>query len=312
MNKKIMVPLDGSSLAEEALPCAEELCGRLGAEVILVGVCHSKKDQLQNMRRSYLNRVVEAISRRIMDNYGVSRDKVTVNDAMLFGKPAKEIVNYADKYDIDLIIMTTHGYSGFDRWAIGNVADTVVRETGKPVLLIRVRDDKAAVQQKEICTKSVIPLDGSILAEAALPIAEAFMGGLAKHYQVEAHLLLVMRPLPHQEQLTALKEKKISLYNITDENLHRLDMLVKDNTEIYQRYLHKASEGLLNQGVDVNCEVRTGEPADEIIKYADEIGASTIIMSTHGASGADRWILGSVSDRVLRKGKTALLLVSPF
>ncbi|MBW1854722.1 MAG: universal stress protein [Deltaproteobacteria bacterium] len=311
MNKKIIVPLDGSRIAEGALPCAEEMGGRLAAEIILVGVCHSKLDQMQNMRQSYLNHTAENVARRISETYGIPRNKISVNDVMLFGKPANEIVAYTQKVDADLVIMTTHGYSGVERIALGSVADAVVRKVHKPVLLIRAKHGKPEVSQKEICTKVVIPLDGSKLAEAALPVVETFMGDLASHHKVKAHLLHVLKPLPDQERLAKFEGK--NLYNITDEGIHRLAQSVREHENMAHDYLsHVGNKLCMKKGVDTDFDVRTGEPAEEIIKYAEEKGANTIVMSTHGLTGIDRWAMGSVTERILRRGHAAIMLVCPF
>ena len=309
MSKMIMVPLDGSHLAEVALPCVEEICGKLSSEVIVIGVRWTMTEQSKHIYQRYLDQTAEDMENRIVEHYSIPKSKVKVNAAMLNGHPAREIVDYAKSNDIDLIVMATHGYSGIERWALGGVTDKVIRESSKPVLVIRAKDDKATVRQQDICTKVVIPLDGSGLAEAALPVAEALLGGLALHNGIEANLMCVLEQLPNQKRMPIGMDSPP--HPIPEEERLQLNKSIKHRGEMARRYLYKASRGLFKAGVKVDCEVRFGDAAAEIIKYADEIGAGTVIMSTHGLSGINRWMLGSVSDKVLRMGNTAVLLVSP-
>ncbi len=309
MLTKIMVPLDGSHLAEVALPCVEEMCGKLGSEVVVIGARWTMAEQSTHIYQCYLDQTSEDLAKRVVEHYGIHRDKVRVNAVMLSGHPARGIADYAKNNDVDLIVMATHGYSGIERWALGGVTDKVIRESSKPVLVIRAKDDKATVRQKCICAKVVIPLDGSGLGEAALPVAEALLGGLASHNGIKANLLCVLDTLHDRKRMNLVTDPPPNL--IPEEERLELKKSIKKREDMARNYLYRASRGLSQVGVKIDCEVRFGDAAAEIIKYADEIGACTVIMSTHGISGINRLMLGSVSDKVLRTGKTAVLLVCP-
>ena len=118
MYEKLLVPLDGSQLAEVALPYAEELSGRLGSEVTLIYVSALIDDPNQYLRQIYMQKLVES-TKQAAETYSRTLGKkpvIQVKSVDLFGNPAEEIVKYADKEDISLIIMSTHGQSGIRRW----------------------------------------------------------------------------------------------------------------------------------------------------------------------------------------------------
>jgi nucleotide-binding universal stress UspA family protein len=297
MYEKILVPLDGSELAEVALPYAEELAGRLGSEVTLIYVNELNKDPYQHMHQFYLQKIVEATKQgagRYSDK-SVGRQAVQIKSVILPGHPAEEIVGYTDKENISLIVMATHGQSGLKRWALGSVADKVVRATTRPVLLIRAKGARADVREKGILRKALVPLDGSKVGETAVP----FIEGIASKLQAEVILLQVLaRGYEVGYDYVALTERQM-----------------ESDKAIATNYLNDVGIRLKKKGIAVatevrlGIEVRAGNVADEIIKFADELQADIVAMSTHGRSGVSRRVFGSVAERVLREGDIPLLLV---
>lgn len=142
MFAKLLVPLDGSELAEKALPHAGELAQKLGSEVVLLRVAPSV-EQYQEL--ALLRNVEEDLrhSRAEAERYladlepPLSRAGVKVSSIVLLGDPARSIIDFANDASVSLIVMSTHGRSGLGRWVMGSVADKVVRSSGKPVLLCR-------------------------------------------------------------------------------------------------------------------------------------------------------------------------------
>ena len=144
----------------------------------------------------------------------------------------------------------------------------------------------------------LIPLDGSKMGEAALPVVENLVSKLLPGAKVEVTLLQVVSSLTH--------------YIIAGEAGVRVPYTEKELEQIKKRamgYLEKASESLKSQGATVKIKVGIGNPADEILRVADEIDANLIAMSTHGRSGISRWAFGSISDRVLRGATKPILLI---
>ena len=323
MYERIMVPLDGSKLAEVSLPCVEEISGRFGSEVIVVGACEAATSKYRHVHQCYLSSVSEDIARRIKEHYGVAEGEVKVRPVMLaehpeeeiiglassvklLGHPAAEIIDYADKHHVGLIVMATHGYSGVKRWTLGSVADTIVRGSSKPVLLIRAEDGQPAVREKEMCTKMVVPLDGSKLAEAALTCIEEVRSRLAPELKVEVCLLHV---IPLSTHIAGGHSGESYLDYLCDER--KDGEMAKDYLDKARAYLDKTGQRLKDKGVVVRSEVRVGKAAEEIIKFANEINSGVVVMSTHGRSGFNRLVLGSIADRVLRLANIPVMLIRP-
>lgn len=145
----------------------------------------------------------------------------------------------------------------------------------------------------------LVPLDGSKLGEAALPYVEGLVARLSPGTtKVEVTLLRVVSAMSHY--IVAGGEAVQIPY--TEREIEQLKQTAAD-------YLNKAGEGLSKKGAIVKIMVVTGRAADEILKATDEIKADLVAMSTHGRSGLSRWAFGSVADRVLRAGKTPILMV---
>jgi nucleotide-binding universal stress UspA family protein len=296
MYKKILVPLDGSQLAEVALPYAEELSGRLGSEIILIYV-HEPVDAInQRMREFYLQKMVESVSQSA-EKYSSQSGKKTTNNVravILSGNPAEEIVKYADKEDISLIVMSTHGESGIRQWSLGSVASKVVRVTSRPVALIRAataQPDK--LRKKGILNKVLVPLDGSAEGEIVIPYVEE----LASKLKARIMLLQVL-----ETGYPGYKSGKYEYQAYSEQEL-------QSNREIALNYLSNIASQLKQEGLEVETGVKFGEASLEIISFAAEKKADIIAMSTHGRSGIGNWVLGSVAARVLYEGQIPLLLV---
>ena len=295
MYEKILVPLDGSELAEVALPYAEELAGRLGSEGILLYVSESAEGQYHRIPQFYMQEMAKA-TKRSAERYLVKPEgkAIKVESATVVGNPAEEIVAYADKEDIGLIVMATHGRSGIKRLALGSVAEKIVRTAKQPVALIRAKGARPDVREKGMLNKALVPLDGSKESEASIPYIEE----LASKLKAEVVLFQVLEPT-HYIYAGGAGTAKIPY---TEKEMAPLKASAGD-------YLKKVAGGLEGKGITTRSEVRVGTAAEEIIKLADELYVDMVAMSTHGRSGLSRWTFGSVADKILHAGNTPLLLV---
>ena len=179
MYQRILVPLDGSELAEVALPYAEELAERLGGEMTLLHVCDSAEDPNRHTHEVYIEKMAESMGER----------GLKAKPALLFGHVAEQRVDYADTEAIGLIIMATHGRSGIRRWVLGDVAAKVVRASSRPVALIRAEAGPPKPRDG-ILSKILVPLDGSKESEVVIPRVEP----LASQLNSEIVLLHVIAP----------------------------------------------------------------------------------------------------------------------
>lgn len=140
MYKRILVPLDGSKLAEQALPHAAVHAERFGAEIVLLKVLGPLPEPSMVGRK--VIRGAEAATAQLAQDYlegivaGLREQGFPAMAATIEGKPYVKIIRFAEENEIDLIVMSTRGHSGLSRWLLGSVADRVVRGATVPVLLI--------------------------------------------------------------------------------------------------------------------------------------------------------------------------------
>jgi nucleotide-binding universal stress UspA family protein len=293
--ERILVPLDGSELAQIALPYAEKLAKALGSQLILIYVSESDEDRYHHMHQFYLQQMTEAAKQdaeRFQDRQGAGTIKV--DSVITVGDPAEEIVEYASKQDIGLIVMSTHGRSGIKRWAMGSVADKVLRATSQPIALIRAKGARPdMLGERTILSKLLVALDGSKESEAVIPYIEE----LASKLQAEVILLQVIAPDYH---IYAAGGPEYGVY--AEQQIESMKKFARD-------YLEEIITGLKQREVTAKAEIVLGTAAETIINFADQTNASLVAMTTHGRSGVSRWAIGSVAERVMRAGNTPLLLV---
>ncbi|MFC1963842.1 universal stress protein [Chloroflexota bacterium] len=276
MYRQILVPLDGSRLAEVALPYAEEVAAKTGADIIFLSVLDAEMPDDYQKHQAYIQKVAKA-TRFHAEKYleEVIPKPVKVMTATRRGSPANAIVDYANKGAFKLIIMATHGRSGISRWAVGSVADKVVRATTRqPILLIRANGAHPDVREKRILKKMLVPLDGSTVSRAVVP---------------------------YISELAVKLEMEVTFFQVVTSKNH--------NGEDAEEYLQSHCAILQEEGIVARCEVRTGDAAEQIIDFADEMAMDLVAMSTHGKSGLNFWTLGSVAQKVLLGGTTPLLLM---
>jgi len=289
MFKQILIPLDGSRFAELALPYAEELATALNSEVTLLFVCDTPHCQQRYEHQVYIEKTAELVRQHI----GEERPKTSVKPVVLEGHAAAEIVSYATSNDISLVIMGTHGCSGLLCWAMGSTADKVVDRASTPILLIRASEPAPEPRREEIFNRILLPLDGSEAGEATLP----YIKELTENLDSEVILFQVVAEGKHVHTIGGLDHVRF------DE--HEIDRAKARAAE----YLEQVAAKMGTTKATVRYELKVGDPAEAIIRLAGEMGTCLVAMSTHGYSGIERWVFGSVTHRVLHHGNTPLLLV---
>ena len=276
MRDKIVVPLDGSRLAEVALPYAEELAAKTASEIILLSVLQSEETHEYQKHQSYATRIVNVTKRHVEKYLEKSESRaINIGTATRAGNPAEGILDYVGKGTSKLIVVATHGRSGLSRWAVGSVADKVVRATTKqPLMLIRAKGSHPDIREKRILKKALVPLDGSITSEAVIP----YIMEIAHSLQMEVTLLQVIPKTNH-------------------------------NYASAEDYLQSWCRKLVDNGIKAGYELSVGAAADQIIDLADELAIDVVAMSTHGQTAIHLWPLGSVAQKVLLAGNTPLMLI---
>ncbi len=306
MFRTIVVPLDGSPLAEHAIATATMLAERANAEIALVRahqlMLHDLGDQLpleQAMReeaQDYLDRTAKGIHGEI---------GLTPRTAILEGPPAQAICEFVRGEKEPLLVMSTHGRTGFSRAWMGSVADAVVHNASKPVLMLRPEEAPDGVLEPlGVFHRMLLPVDGSGYSEQVIPHAMA----LAELTEAQVLLLEVVKPV-FTPAFTPAMEYTV-VYAPPEEYA----------TDATASLVERAADYVSSLGVklrrqhpmlDVQTEVRTeASPARAILDAASAQGADVVALTTHGR-GMSRLMVGSVADKVLRGGPRALLLVRP-
>jgi nucleotide-binding universal stress UspA family protein len=284
---KILVPLDGSKLAEAVLPYAAFLASALQLPVDLVHVndpeTHSPSihptrsaDYLSQVAASFLNRL-------------------TVSCAVKIGAAAEVILDSASADAGTLVAMATHGQTGGQRWLLGKVAQKVVQAAKNPLLLIRPQEVMPLSGVVRLETM-LVPLDGSRLAEQIFPHVVYLAQGLGLRA-----VLLRTYTLPTTGYFLAA--------HVPPPDMAELREKTKKESEDYLRAMEKV---LSAQGVQrVSSVVAEGGGAEQIIDLAKKSPGGMAAMSTHGRSGIGRWVLGSVTDRVVSYCGEPVLVIRP-
>lgn len=295
MFEKILVPLDGSNAAEKVLPYVIEIASGFGSRIILTSVSEPRDSFGAVETRSYLKEVTEKVELQLKDRKAESETEVCSQHRL--GNAAFEILDLANKVDCSLIAMAGRGASGEGPWSLGSVAAKVLQASSIPILLVKKQAEDLALKEKKLVTKILVPLDGSELSEVAIPMAVA----LAKMLKSKIVLFQVMKPIG---SLVTEKTKTRLIFTWADE----YERLFKDSM---LEYLNKTKETVQKNVADVSVAMAKGSPAGQIIEYSQANDIDLIAMSTHGRSGISRWVLGSVTDKVLLAGDKPVLVVRP-
>ncbi len=306
MFRTIVVPLDGSPLAEHAIATATMLAERANAHLELVRayqlMAHDLGDQfpLEQAMREEAQEYLDRTAKGIQDETGLA-----ATTAMLDGPPADVICEYLRSLDHALLVMSTHGRTGFSRVWMGSVADGVVRNSCTPVLMLRPEEEPDGVLEPiGAFQRIVVPVDGSGYAEQVVPHAMA----LAEITAAQVLLLEVVKPvftpafMPAMEYAVAYAPPEEYATEATEALVERAASYVSSLAARLRRQYPT---------LDIRTEVRTdASPARVIIETARAQGADAVALATHGR-GMSRLMVGSVADKVLRGGPKAMLVVRP-
>lgn len=300
MYTRLLVPLDGSRLAENVLPYTRSLAGALHLRIDLLSVVET----MDFARTTHAGHVRDFDSlfeaamqegKRYLEIIAQSFDGTDVSYAIEHGLADKIIIENGGRDKGTLICMATRGRSGIHRWLMGSVAEKVLRGATNPLLL--VRGEEGGKTDGAASLKSVVvPLDGSRLAETVLPHAIE----LAKKLGLEIVLARAYQP-------------PLSTYSGADApyipNRDALLTLVKEEAGAY---LDAKVNELKATGIEkVSSISMFGSGADEIIDLGRSTPENLIAMCTNGRSGVNRWVLGSVTEKVVRHSGDPVLVVRP-
>ncbi len=308
MYRRVLVPLDGSELAEVVFPYAKELAGRLGTEVVLLHIANPTLRDFEPMTRAYVAHTADLIRRAAEEVQRSAHPKdpkpIQVTGELANGYPAEEILRYAEEKDFDLILVARHGRSGKVPWAIGSVADKIMRTAKEPVWLVPIPETGQLPFDQWPSRTIVAPLDGSELAESTLPHLEA-LAGLGSPEQVNVTLLRICEPPSMPTYYTPeLSEVPLSWGQYAQQETNRCKQSSAE-------YLSRLEARFKAAGVNVRSEVVVGKASDEVINCVKRNPYCIVAMATHGRSGLSRLVYGSVAASVLIGVTNPIFMVKP-
>ena len=300
--RRILLPLDGSDVARSALPTAAGLSRLLNTRLTLISVLpedsrtpkpvgvvagagsNGEPEDAHSLATSYLDAVVSELNQ-----LGVQADSTVIVNP----DAASEIVLTARDREAQLIVMASRGRSGIVRGLLGSVTDRVIHSSPIPVMVVPADVESDAVQWTP--RSIVVPLDGSELAESALPHVETIAG-------VAKIPIILVRSVPFPITYGADMYAGMSTALIAS---------AEEEEEVARQYLAEVATRLRAHGHHVEAHMSAGHPRTEIAAVAQETEDAIVVMTTRGASGLTRWVVGSVADSVIRSSGVPVLIIPP-
>lgn len=290
--EKILVPLDGSSFGEWALPPALSIAAETGAEVEIVSVFDDRptvggwplsSEDVAEWFRKYHHDLTSRIAERV---------EVPIMTFVVGGVVARALETVACEHRVHLIVMATHGRGTLSRAWLGSVADHVARHVPMPVMLVRPEAGAPDLADRPTFRRVLIALDGSERAEASLDSTIA----IGKAFEASYRLLRVVPP--HYAVSPYLPHTIAETRNAMEHEQREAE-----------EYLKKLASALGAQGLDIETEVPVGaHPATGILHAARDRLVDLIAITSHGRGELGKVLLGSVADKVLRASDLPVLL----
>jgi len=278
MFERILLPLDGSALGEAILPQIEPILGREDSEIILLHVAQLQKAAVgpRLSTPAFPDPVSDAQGYLARIENRFSRNGTRTRSIVDVGSPAAVILDVAEREEVTLIAMATHGRTGLARWVFGSVSEKVLRASRVPLLLLRSFQEGG----------SPAPSEPLALDRVLVPIANF-------------HL----RILGYVREFAIHFGSKITLMHVIEPGE---ESTVQDQA---RAEIHHVQQDLETAGIPTETRERRGDPAMEILECARDERASIIAMTTHGRTGPSRWAVGSVTEKVLRSATVPMLVV---
>lgn len=291
----ILVPVDGSALAECVLPHAAAMARAFDARITVLRVVERESDGEEadvvdplnwHIRKAEAEAYVDEVVSRLQEI------DLRAGKVLLEGSAAERIVGFAHDEDVGLIVISSHGQSGLSRWNINSVVQKVILRAFLPTLIVRAYQPVPAELTELHYNRLMVPLDGSQRAECVLALSKA----IARFHDCPLLLAhVVSRPeMPRRMPLT-------------DEEIEMVERLVERNREKAAKYLAEI-ESRIDSPVETRLTVGDSTPV-ALHKLVDQEDIDLVVLSAHGYSGEARWPYGSVALNFIAYGTTPLLIV---
>lgn len=298
MFKNILVPLDGSTLAECVLPHTLSLTTALDAHAILLHVLERPRDTgslqpIDPLRWVLKKHEAEGYLKRLSIRF--QETGLDVEYALKEGPPAEVIINHANLAGADLIVLSTHGSSGLSGWNVSSVVQKIILRANKSVMLIRAYQMPDEEVDMIHYRRIFVGLDGSARAELVLPVAIR----LAQHYNASLTMGTVVK-----------KPDILSRLPLSDEDLLMTERVAERNKKAASHYLEQIKAQLVSTGVEVKTRLEVStNTLSTLHNMVDEEKADLVMLVAHGRSADGRWAYGSATTSFIAYGNTSLFIM---
>lgn len=294
MFEHIVVPLDGSEIAEAVLAYVSPMASRLGSRVVLL---HADADPYADMfgpesmvrgegNQMRLSGYLEGVAERLISK------GIECSTYYEMGTPSSVILRYVEEQNPDLVAMSTHGRSGLRRMVVGSITSTILPRAQAPLLVVHPMEGESLPDTS--FESLIVPLDMSSRSEDVLPLAGEVADALGL-------TMTLTTCIPSASQIYTGSIPEVYPYP---------DDFVQQAQDASDEYLEQLSANIKeSRGIDVQWETLEGSPAGRIVDLAQGQSNGLIAMCTQGRTGLGRWVLGSVTDAVIRHGNTPVLVV---
>ncbi len=297
----ILVPLDGSQLADCVLPHVIAVARSFDAEVTLLRMLEKSQSgnssQLFDLLNWQINKTkaslsLEKIKARLQES------KIRAKVDVLEGLVADGIREYAQNQGMKLIILSSHGRNGLTQWGISSITQKIILSAQTSLLIVRahqygVYSDE--LSETPLYQRILVPLDGSQRAENVLPIIKQ----LAQFHKAEIHLVQVIQTPEMARQMPP-----------TPEDIELSNRVVSRNQEEAERYLEQLKSRSYLEGIVVQTHLLTNDNAAvSLHQLAEQERIDMVALSAHGYSGNHQWPYGSLVNNFILYGKVPLLIV---
>lgn len=275
MGERILIPLDGSETAEAILPQVQRFLRCHAAEVLLLQAVPSLAPDFHFVVPGHKEEVNAYIRKRTFE---LINDGIPARGIVRTGNPADLILETAQTEGASMIAMSTHGRTGLARFVFGSIAEKVLRATPIPVLLVRSFPRAAASRGRleQLPFRNILlPLDGSEESSRVVPLVLQFARPLDAH---------------------------VTLFHVSEPDPYA------PHWPPPEKAVQEAARALTDACIPNALENRQGDPASEILRFSEEHPTDLIIMGSHGRSGPSRWVLGSVTEKVLRAAMVPMIV----
>ncbi len=299
MINHILVPLDGSTLAECVLPHVSAIAPVTNARVTLLHVMQPLQNERGgpavdpvewHLQKQNSEKYLEQVASRLKES-----GLLGVGQMILEGNPANSVVDYARNNNVDLIVLSTHGQSGLSGWNVSSVVQKILLRSYKSILLVRAYLPSSSDTTKVRYKRLFVGMDGSPRSEFVLPFAI----GLAQYHKSQLILETVIE-----------KPQSINRFPPSEQDTEWLNQFVEKNQQAASHYLDQLITQFSMKGIKITAHVSTGDnviPA--LYDLVEESNADLVLLAAHGYSGERRWPYGSVTTSFIAYGNTSLLIM---